>query len=252
MKKIVSMLLSLILIISVVPMEVCASGTEIVNYGECGDNLTWELNSKGVLKIKGSGPMDDYFGWFEVPWEYEGQDIKRIIIGKNVTSIGCYAFTGCLTLKTIDIPQKVIKIGYCAFGACESLKNIYYSGTKEQWNKINIDVHDNTPLYRATLQCKSTGKNTAELKTPKFTFKTQKGKLKIKYKKVPDATGFVIKYKKASSKKWITKTYKTKKTATKTIKKLSKGKYKIKAYAFVKEGKKIAKSKVISRTVKIK
>lgn len=54
----------------------------------------------------------------------------------------------------------------------------------------------------------------------------------VKYKLVNKSTGFQLKY--TYKGKTKTKTYNTKKSVTKTIKKLKKGKYTVKARAFIK------------------
>ena len=63
--------------------------------------------------------------------------------------------------------------------------------------------------------------NKLTLKTPKFKLKKGKKQFKVKYTKVKDATGFQVRYRIKG--KWKVKTYNTKKTVTKTIKKLKKG-----------------------------
>lgn len=48
---------------SAYPMETedyTYTGAEIIASGNCGENLTWTLDSDGVLTINGTGPMDDY------------------------------------------------------------------------------------------------------------------------------------------------------------------------------------------------
>ena len=75
-----------------------------------------------------------------------------------------------------------------------------------------------------------------------------KKQFKVKYTKVANATGFQVRYKLKG--KWITKTFKTKKTATKAIKKLKKGTYKVQVRAMAKGGKYSAWSK--TKKVKVK
>ena len=96
---------------------------------------------------------------------YAFQDCRRltsITIPNSVTSIGNSAFSGCSGLTNITIPDSVTSIGDSAFSWCAkivtipdsvayighgafsspSLDKIYYQGTEEDWNKININVHN--------------------------------------------------------------------------------------------------------------
>ena len=87
--------------------------------GTCGPDLKWRLTDDGVLTISGKGEMDDYrFS----PWQY--YDIKRVIIGNRVTSIGNSAFYGCSSLTSVTIPNSVTTIGKTAFSYCNSLTSV--------------------------------------------------------------------------------------------------------------------------------
>ena len=87
--------------------------------GTCGPNLKWLLTDDGVLTITGKGRMDNYDGG---PWGYN--DIKRVIIGDSVTSIGNGAFSGCSFLTSVTIPNSVTTIGNSAFTSCSSLTSV--------------------------------------------------------------------------------------------------------------------------------
>ena len=89
----------------------------------CGDNLTWELSSDGVLTISGIGEMWDY------PEEYPGwyryvNQIRKCVIEEGVTNIGEYVFYDCHALEDIQIPDSVTAIGFQAFGKCVSLTSL--------------------------------------------------------------------------------------------------------------------------------
>lgn len=62
--------------------------------------------------------------------------LESVIIPDSVTSIGTYAFRNCEKLTSIIIPTSVTSIESSAFQYCTRLKDIYYTGTKEQWNAI--------------------------------------------------------------------------------------------------------------------
>ena len=69
--------------------------------------------------------------------------LTSVTIPDSVTSIGEWAFENCTGLTSITIPDSVTSIGEYAFYNCTNLKDVYYSGTKEQWNKISIDSGNN-------------------------------------------------------------------------------------------------------------
>ncbi|MBQ6863822.1 MAG: hypothetical protein IJO14_06255, partial [Clostridia bacterium] len=65
-----------------------ADAATIVNSGTCGENLTWTLDSDGVLTIAGTGEMRNYSSPTSVPWYSNRSAIKTVIIENGVTSIG--------------------------------------------------------------------------------------------------------------------------------------------------------------------
>ena len=97
--------------------------------GTCGDNLSWSLDSDGVLTISGTGDMADYAwnsssGSNSAPWWTYNENIKTVEIADGVTSIGKYAFGYCRTIESVAIPDTVTKIGREAFKECEALKSV--------------------------------------------------------------------------------------------------------------------------------
>lgn len=88
---------------------------DIVASGTCGENLTWTLDSNGLLTISGNGPMVDYQGDGCEPWSSYFNDIKKIIIRDGVTHIGSYSFCGYNSLRSVVIQDSVSSIGDSAF-----------------------------------------------------------------------------------------------------------------------------------------
>ena len=71
--------------------------------------------------------------------------LTSVTIGNSVTSIGEETFRYCSSLTSITIPNSVTSIGNYAFSYCRSLTSVKYTGTKEQWKKIELDkkwAHD--------------------------------------------------------------------------------------------------------------
>ena len=100
-----------------------STSATIVKSGKCGENVTYTLDSDGLLKISGSGNMNDYYIG-NSPF-YLNKDIKEIVIGDGVTSIGDCAFWGCSSLTSIAILAGVTSIGESAFKDCSNLNTIY-------------------------------------------------------------------------------------------------------------------------------
>ena len=90
---------------------------QVVARGSCGDNATWELNNEGTLTINGSGPMADN-NTNQTPWEAYKQQIKQVVIGKDITYIGRFNFYWCSKLQSVSFEEgaKLDRIGWGAFG----------------------------------------------------------------------------------------------------------------------------------------
>ena len=69
-------------------------------------------------------------------------NLTSITIPNGVTTIETNAFD-LSGLKSIVIPTSVTTIGKWAFASCKSLKDVYYCGTEEQWNAIDVDAYYN-------------------------------------------------------------------------------------------------------------
>jgi hypothetical protein len=69
-----------------------------------------------------------------------------------VTEIGVSTFEGCKA-TSITIPQSVKTICDRAFYNCKGLKDVYYTGTKAQWDAIEI-VDNNEDLLNAAIHFK--------------------------------------------------------------------------------------------------
>ena len=122
MKRLVSALLCLCILLTLLPVSAMAA--ENVSSGSCGDNLTWELDAEGTLTISGTGDMWDYTWQEKTPWASSYSSIKEVILKNSVTSIGKYAFSGCSSLTSVTIPNSVTSIGEYAFSGCSSLTSV--------------------------------------------------------------------------------------------------------------------------------
>ena len=141
MKKTLSLILSLIMIITAI-MALPFSAQALETSGKCGTNATYKFNkSTGVLVISGKGEIEDNCPEFQ-----NEQSIKSVTVESGITAIGLLAFNNCenltsvklpASLKTIDnasfrctgltkisIPSGVTTIGAIAFENCEKLTSV--------------------------------------------------------------------------------------------------------------------------------
>ena len=103
-------------------------------YVECTDGIS-------LTDAKGEWTVSAYTGTATdvvIPKSYKG---------KNVTSIGNYAFDNCTSLASITIPDSVTLIGEDAFDWCPSLASVNYLGEVEQWCNISLNGFKANPLY---------------------------------------------------------------------------------------------------------
>lgn len=100
--------------------------TSIYSNGKCGDNVYWRLYSSGLLKIYGTGSMNDFEGSTSLQsWYNDKSKIQTVFISEGVTSVGAKAFAQCENLKSIIIPDTIKSIGKSAFSSCTSLTTIF-------------------------------------------------------------------------------------------------------------------------------
>lgn len=163
MKKFVSMLLALLMLIALLPMNAIAEEAEDLvpvparvvskrtdglkaepatksikagGSGTCGDDLTWTLDDEGTLTISGTGAMANYSS-SRAPWYSMRSSIKKIAICDSVTTIADYAFIGCDSLTEVTIGDSVTTIGEDAFLFCPSLKAFTVSADNPKYKDID-------------------------------------------------------------------------------------------------------------------
>ena len=125
MKKLLSLLISLTLIVSVF-CNIDFSAYAISSKGKCGDNVTYTYNSfSGTLNISGTGAMYKYSGsaLTQNPF-YNQTGIKSVVVNNGITGLGDYAFYGCSGIKSVSMPSSLTGIDYSAFYGCTGLTSV--------------------------------------------------------------------------------------------------------------------------------
>lgn len=91
--------------------------------GSCGENVTYTYEPVSrTMTISGTGEM--YNGWTsgsQTPWYYVREEIRHIVIGEGVTSVGSYAFNVGLSVESVEFPTTLQYVGTFSFGQCSRM-----------------------------------------------------------------------------------------------------------------------------------
>ena len=131
-KRILSILLAALMLLSALPLGMVdtAYAAAALAGGQCGDDLTWTLDSSGTLTISGTGPMYGY-SLFKNPWcdsalrsSGISTRVKNVEISSGVTTLGAYAFSACDSMTGVSLPETLLAVGESCFQSSYGLHNI--------------------------------------------------------------------------------------------------------------------------------
>ncbi len=120
------------------------------------DGILYNKNKTELIKVpqtKSNITIPDTVTSIGMYAFYGCKNFTSITIPDSVNSIVGGAFWDCASLTSVIIPNSVNSIEDLVFFNCKSLKDIFYKGTKLQWNSINKgdDWDVDTPDY--TVHC---------------------------------------------------------------------------------------------------
>ena len=123
-------------------------------FSECSSltsiNMPEGVTSIGIFAFGGCSSLTD----INIPegvtsiddWTFYGcSSLTSINIPEGVTSIGDNAFSGCSSLISINIPKTVCSIEDSTFERCEKLRSIRYSGSKDEWDTLKVNIYAGNP-----------------------------------------------------------------------------------------------------------
>ncbi len=71
-------------------------------------------------------------------------ELQSVEFQDGLTKIDDRAFNGCSNLEILHIPATLASVGNSAFLNCCGLKTVYFRGTREQWNAVNVHMIGNS------------------------------------------------------------------------------------------------------------
>lgn len=104
-------------------------------------------NCQNLERIDVSAENENYRSIAGDLYEKKGEKLVQYAIGKKeesislpdgIRTIGEYAFSCCVYIKSITIFDEMIYVEIGAFSGCTNLSEVNYKGTEEQWNNIAI------------------------------------------------------------------------------------------------------------------
>jgi hypothetical protein len=79
-------------------------------------------------------------------------NLRSVTIQDGITSIGANAFNGCRSLSSLTIPAGLKSIRAQAFLNCCGLGFVYYRGSREEWEQVDIDETGNSFIVNRTVR----------------------------------------------------------------------------------------------------
>ncbi len=143
-------------------------------------------NCTSLNNIELSSNWNYVSGWNRSPF-IGCTNLKEIVIPNGATRIPVCAFYLMESLESITIPDSVTEISDYAFSGCDSLTDVYFNGTRAQWNSIDIASDGNEYLVLVTLHCTD-----SEQENPSVTYQKGDGAVKLTWNKVSGAEKYGI------------------------------------------------------------
>ena len=130
-----------------IPSSVTSLGSEM--FGNCSELANISVDANNRYYVSEDGVLYNKSKTQLICYPADKQD-ESYIIPEGVTDIADSAFRCCDNLKSLIVPASVQHVGYSAASGCYNLRDIYYTGSEEQGNNIEIN-YGNDILSSATI-----------------------------------------------------------------------------------------------------
>lgn len=118
MKRIISIFLVLMMVVTLLPMAVFADDADIASGVFSKDEaISWKISSDYTLTISGEGEMP-----YECPWADYRAKITSVVIEEGITCVR--DMEGMSGMKSVKLPNSLEAVAYYAFSECTSLKSL--------------------------------------------------------------------------------------------------------------------------------
>ncbi len=69
--------------------------------------------------------------------------VTNLVVSDNIEKLNSYVFYNCTSIKNVILHNKLTEICVDAFHGCNNIENVYFTGTEEKWNTINVSSGNN-------------------------------------------------------------------------------------------------------------
>lgn len=120
------------------------------------DDLKWSLSSTGTLTVSGTGAIPENMpvtltdNPTALPWEASKSKIKKIVVKKGVTELGCGCFRDMKNLTSVSLPSSLKTIDGYVFMNDTKLKTISIPSSVEYVDSFSFYLSgiENNSTYR--------------------------------------------------------------------------------------------------------
>ena len=110
------------------------------------EGFVFPSSVKRIVSFLGNGMssirIPDQIRWIDSGAFSYCTSLQEIVLPSKLDRIEDHLFYGDTSLSSVTIPASVVSIGDSAFYDCHETPDIYYQGTREQWNQIDIEEHN--------------------------------------------------------------------------------------------------------------
>lgn len=97
---------------------------KLLDSGDCGPSVYWDIYESGLLIIKGSGTMYYWPEYQNIPWDAYRSQITSVQVQEGVESLTVAAFLECVQLSSATLPSSLCCIDDSTFYNCVALRSI--------------------------------------------------------------------------------------------------------------------------------
>ena len=161
MKKIISLLMAFVMLLSVTSGLTLTAYAETTLSGTCDKNISWKYDpSTKTMIFSGTGSL--YFDFaYPLPWKniVESNDIENIVISNGINYVDLSSFSNCYNIKEFNLGKDIKELRLWEFDNFKFLKKINIALDNPYMISVDGIVYNKN---KTMLICYPCGRNNSE------------------------------------------------------------------------------------------